>query len=262
MNALQRMAKLCLVSLVNLYVPLAACTESHFVIGPTDNDAAAEVQAAAADAPLGLCARWAELQCRAEDTCCNAAARTSEACRAALTQQCDDDLMLDQIASHASAGFDQAAAEAAFAELSQMIDRCDPSSVRWSLSPAGLRGMFKGTLAQGESCKPAQAIDADRGTQAAALVSCAPTGEIACLPKSLLGDWTCEARQAVGSTCVTDENCEDGSYCNNPGQALGHCTLALTLMAACTHDYECMSLSCRDGACAKADAQSVYCPQD
>jgi hypothetical protein len=261
MESMHRVTK-CFVTLVSMYVPLAACGVSHFVNGPSDGDAGVEVHEAAAVAPTGLCLRWAELQCRGEETCCSSPGRTPESCRGALTQQCAENLMLDQIASHASAGFDLTSAEAAFSELSQMIDRCDPESVRWSLSAAGLRGMFKGSFTQGQSCKPAQAVTADRGTQGAALVSCSAAGEVACLPKSLLGDWTCEGQQPSGASCVTDENCEDGSYCSIPSQALlGHCAEQLPLMAACSEDDECSSLICRDASCIAADAESVYCPK-
>ena len=263
MEATPQRARSYVASLVLFHAILSACVDSHDVVVDRPAQSAIEPKPAAAPArPTGLCTRFAQLVCRGEQQCCDAPGRSTETCLSEMAQECEQELYLDQVAAHSSAGFDQSAADAAFEELEQLVERCDPGVVRWSLSQSGLRGMFKGTLVEGQSCKPAQALTADRATQASALLSCGPAEDIACLPKSLLGEWSCAAKQPIGASCVLDENCEANGFCDMPdAAALGRCTERLPLSALCSTDTQCASFACRYQSCVEADAQAAYCPR-
>ncbi|MET0386333.1 MAG: hypothetical protein ABW321_10265 [Polyangiales bacterium] len=239
-------------------VVLTACGTSHDAVsGNTqpDGDAALPVMS------TGLCARWATIMCEGEALCCADGARAADVCVTELTGACAEEAFLDQVTQNATSGFDPAAAERAFGELEERVARCDPTIERWNWSPAGLRGALQGTLGAGESCKPSDVLSADRSMQASALVACRSVDGLACLPASLLGDWTCETKQPAAGSCLTDENCADDSYCTNLGQAsLGECTPRLPLMAACVDSVVCESGYCDGERCSELDPQTVYCP--
>lgn len=209
--------------------------------------------------PGMLCARLAVIQCAAEAHCCFAPGRTVEECERELRQTCNDELYLDTIAASSITGFDAAAAAAAYSELERRSSECDLGIAAWGLT--ALRGILKGTKNPNQSCKPAgvAAIN-DKEAQAAALASCAQIEDYACLPMSLLGDWTCAPKNASGGNCVTEDNCQPGMYCRNPNmQLLGKCAQRLELGASCTNGSECSSLYCKAGKCVAAEQQVAFC---
>jgi hypothetical protein len=212
--------------------------------------------------PGTLCARYASLQCRAEQQCCPNHARSPDTCESAVHASCDESVYLDQVAANPSAGFDRDAAEQLFNLLDQKLHDCDPDAVRWSAGPQGLRNIFKGTIAKDQSCKPAQSLNADRPTLAAALLSCRDPDTTACLPLSLLGDWRCSDKRSDGN-CLTDDNCQDAAYCSNPEQnPFGTCQARLATGESCSDAAQCDSRVCSQGACVEPDVQLAYCPSD
>lgn len=211
--------------------------------------------------PGMLCPRLATIQCAAEAHCCSAPGRTVEACESALRERCDDELFLDQIAANPITGFDAAAAAAAYTELERRSAECDLGIAAWGLG--ALRGILKGTYDRNQSCKPpgTSAIN-DKPAQAAALASCKESETYACLPMSLLGDWTCAPKSASGGNCVTDDNCQPGLYCRNPNmQLLGKCAARLALGATCVNGTDCDSLYCEASQCVAAEQQVAFCLQ-
>lgn len=247
-------------------VALVGCSRSHDV-NPPPEAGDADADGGGADAAVavsgGLCARFAAIQCRGEMKCCSAPARTEQECLSAVAQSCAQSVYLDQIAASSITGFDDAAAESAFGEFESRVARCDIGVSSWVLSNDGLRGAFRGTRGEGESCTAAGGVAGDPGEIAAALSSCRLADGLACLPTGgLLGDWTCASKQAVGGMCLTDENC-DGATCDNFSQpAVGSCVERLQLGAACTNRNaaQCESLYCESQACAEPDSDTVYCP--
>lgn len=241
-----------------------SCSKSHDVTKQEIEDAgdSETPDARAPEVPDdGLCAELAAIQCSAEQRCCPSPMRSLERCSADLTQSCQQTAYLDPIAMSQNSNFDASAAERAFDALEQLTLECDLSIARWALSEDGLRGIFKGSLERDETCTPVGGASADRGIVAAAISSCRQADDLACLPKGLLGEWTCVPRQAVGQSCLTDDNCQGDSICNNAGQpALGSCTARLPLGAACTAANQCVSLACDGEKCVEPDVQSVYCP--
>jgi hypothetical protein len=238
-----------------------ACAASREVSGAEAGEDSRSTVGLSTDASIHteLCKRWAELQCRAQEQCCDDAERTLSDCPVNLAQQCQAQLGLDTIAKNTVSGFDADAADSAFQQQEELGGHCDLDILNWSLSATGLRGMFKGTLAPGQSCKPTQNL-ADTGTQLAAVVSCDAAAGVACLPESLLGAWTCTAKQGTGAKCLSDENCDEGTFCSNPASApLGTCTARLQLGAACTDASQCESLHCRAGQCSELDQNGAYC---
>jgi hypothetical protein len=243
-----------------------ACGSSHPVDGAADASLEPESSHPEASSPAleehpELCERWAALQCQGEARCCSDPGRTQDECAQALRTSCEEQLHLDDVADNPLSGYDADDADRKFDELQQLIASCDPSVAHWTLSPSGLRGMLHGTLGAGESCKPGDVLTADRATLATAVVACSDAEHVSCLPASLLGDWTCAPKQTSGESCLTDENCMSGSYCDNPNQGpLGTCAVALPLSAACTTASQCQSTACVDEQCVALDAQSAYCP--
>jgi hypothetical protein len=209
--------------------------------------------------PGALCPRLAVIQCAAEAHCCFAPGRSVEACENAIRTSCANELFLDQIAAEAKTGFDAAAAAAAYAELETRSSECDLGIAAWGLG--ALRGILKGTLAPNQSCKPPGAASVtDKRAQAAALASCKNIEEYACLPMSLLGDWTCAPKSASGGNCVTDDNCGPNLYCRNPNMApLGRCAQRLALGASCVNGSDCSSLYCQASKCVEAEQQVAFC---
>jgi hypothetical protein len=207
-----------------------------------------------------LCTHTAALQCDAEQRCCTAPGRSRDACLTAAKQTCASTLYLDELAANASTGFDSEAADAFFAELASRLQACDPTAPRWSARRGGLRTIFNGTLDAAQSCKPAQALTADKPTQAAALLACRDAENTSCLPASLLGDWTCSAHSATDGSCLTEDNCQDDAYCDNPQQTFGKCQTRIRDGESCSDGLQCDSLRCVDGKCISPDAQLAYCP--
>jgi Dickkopf N-terminal cysteine-rich region len=247
---------------------LSACGTSHAVDELPDATmtpaSLPEASSPALEKPQPLlCERWAALQCQGEARCCSDPSRDQDACVQALQASCEQQLQLDEIAKNPISGYDADDADRKFDALQQLIATCDVSVARWTLSPSGLRGMLHGTLAQGQSCKPADVVTADRATLAAAVVACSDAEHVACLPASLLGEWTCASKQDDGASCLTDENCGSASHCDNPEQnPLGTCAPALPLMAACTSASQCASSACVEQRCVELDVQSAYCPSE
>jgi hypothetical protein len=244
------------------------CSKSHDVSHHVDPDAGDDTSGAGSGAgeavdagASGLCARFAAIQCDGEQRCCSAPTRSVERCQSDLKQSCQQSVYLDQIAMSPQSGFDASAADPAFTEFERRASRCDPSIASWVLTDEGLRGMFRGTLGRDQSCRPAGGATSETGIVAAALSACRHADGLACLPKSLLGDWTCVPKQAAGQSCITDDNCEASGACSNGSQpALGTCVARLALGAACTDGNQCESLYCDGKLCASPDAQAVYCP--
>jgi len=250
---------------------LLCCTTAHDV---ANADAAAYEpedpggQAGAAARPLeadmqphALCERLARLQCEAEQRCCEAPGRDLETCQTIYRDECEQSVHLDQVAANSRSGFDKSAAEETFARLERELEACSPDIARWSASRLGLRSIFKGTAAEGESCKPEQFLSLDRALQAAALVSCRDPETTACLPISLLGEWTCVPKSAVSANCLTDDNCEEDAFCSNPQQdPLGRCELRAPEGSVCADAAQCATLFCRSGECVRPSVQEAYCP--
>jgi hypothetical protein len=211
--------------------------------------------------PGGICPRIATIQCAAQAHCCFAPARDVATCEAEVRKACAEQLYLDQIAANPVTGFDAAGAATILGELEARSARCDLEIAAWSLTSAGLRGILKGTYDLNQSCKPVGvSAVTEKPAQAAALASCKDSDRYACLPMSILGDWTCVAKSGSGANCVTDDNCQPNMYCRNPNMApLGKCAQRLMLGAACTVGNECSSLYCRGGQCVAAEQQVVFC---
>lgn len=245
---------------VGLLTLLSGCTKSHDVRIGVETDAS-DPMGDASNTHGVLCTRLAEIQCAGEERCCSAPTRTVSRCVSDLIQSCEQDAYLDQIALSPLSGFDASAAELAFTEFEERTMRCDPSIAAWGLSDQGLRGAFRGTLGLNSGCSPVGGVTGDRGVVAASLSACLHAEGLACLPQSLLGAWTCAPKQALGKSCLTDDNCETSAACNNFSQAaLGSCVARLPLEAACAYSNECESLYCDGQSCAVADVQVVYCP--
>jgi hypothetical protein len=210
--------------------------------------------------PGGVCARLAAISCAGEAHCCSAPTRTTAACRSAAMTSCTNDAYLDQSSQNSVTGFDTTVAEQSFTELEQKAAQCDPSISSWSLGNEGLRTMFKGTLAAGANCKPTSAGVTDKAKDAAALLSCTSFMTSACLPKSLLGAWNCSPKNSVAGSCVTDFNCMDGLFCNNPSMApLGKCASRMALGDSCSDPTQCTTFACKGGRCVVADRDAAYC---
>jgi hypothetical protein len=206
-----------------------------------------------------VCERFAAIECAGEAHCCTAPGRTVDACRTAVANSCNQDGYLDAVSLNSITGFDPTTAEAGFTMLEQKAAQCDPTIASWGIGTDGLRGMLKGTIAPNASCKPAGAITADKATQAAALLSCTNITTTACLPTSLLGNWACAPKNDVGGSCITDYNCIDGEYCNNPKMTLGMCARRSTAGATCKNPDECTTLYCEGGMCVPPTTQLAYC---
>ena len=209
--------------------------------------------------PGRLCARLAEIECAAEQHCCNNPGRAVASCVSDLTRACGESLYLDQVANNRTSGWDQEATVTAYTELEKRASECDLSIPEWILSAQGVRSILRGTIAPGASCKPAGGLT-DKAAQAAALMSCTGVGTTACLPRSLLGDWTCVGKNGSGGACVTEENCQAGLYCNNPQMMLnGRCAARKALGDSCMVGTDCASFYCKSGRCVEPDAQVAFC---
>jgi len=247
-----------------LILASSACSQSHDVQRSDSQPRAAGERALVAEMPAqraSLCERLAELLCAAEQRCCERPGRSLDACRSARNSECAQSAHLDEVADNPVSGFDRAAAEGVFAGLEQKLQACDPDVVRWSASEAGLRRLFRGSVARGDSCKPAQVLNASESEQAAALLSCRDAADTACMPASLLGEWTCSSKSARGGGCLTDDNCAADAYCATPADAVfGTCQPRLPRGALCDSATQCESFSCDGEQCRAPDVQVAFCP--
>ena len=244
----------------------AACAQSLALLADTAPVAPVGLASITLEAPAQnmntrICMRLSTSQCQAEQRCCSMPGRTLEACMAARLEDCEQSAHLDSVAMNPISGFDATATQPIFAELEDKLEACDPSVVGWSPSPAGLRSLFKGSVASGQSCKPQQLLNADESQQTAALLSCLDPQQSACMPASLLGEWTCSPKSALGSSCLTDDNCAIDAYCNTPAEAFfGTCSERQALGAACSGVNQCQSFNCSAGICKAPDPQAAFCP--
>ncbi len=208
-----------------------------------------------------VCDRLSTIQCAGEACCCEHPNRDFNACKQGMMEYCREHLRLDVISSDASTGFDPVFAEQVFSQYEQMASRCDVNVVFWGTSFDGLRGIIKGTIEPGRPCTPrsewGETLD-EAG--AAALASCKDPVNTACSHPAILL-WTCSPRVGVGGNCITDLNCLDGLYCDNPNLLLlgAVCKQRKNLGSACTLPNECQSLICRGGKCVEVNQQNVYC---
>ena len=209
---------------------------------------------------LQLCTRLAAINCAGEAYCCETRTRTVEMCQVELTNMCQNDLLLDQIALNPIAGFDLAAAERAYSELERKASACDPSVAAWASSHEGLRGILHGTFAPNSDCSPPQG---DTATLAASLVACAEPQSYACAFASPLAAWTCLPKVGAGGTCNTDNNCSGPLFCAIAALATtGVCTERKAVGADCAGPTECVSLFCKSAKCVEANPQAAYCLQN
>jgi hypothetical protein len=207
-----------------------------------------------------VCERFAAIECAGEAHCCSAPGRTVDACRTAVANSCNQDGYLDAVSLNSITGFDPVTAEASFTTLEQKAAQCDPTIASWGIGNDGLRGMLKGTVAPGASCKPPGVVTGDKALQASALLSCTNITTTACLPKALLGDWTCVPKNDVGGNCVTDYNCIDDEYCSIPPmQSIGKCARRAVAGGSCKNPNECTTLYCEGGMCVPPTTQLAYC---
>lgn len=250
--------------LIGITIVSSACADAHDVDAQPEQHDHAGSGAATLSAPVqtaGLCTRLASALCQAEQRCCNMPGRSLDACKSARQSECDQSSHLDSVAMSPLTGFDAAAADSVFNQLDVKLASCDADVLRWSTSQAGLRSLFKGSVESGESCKPAQLLEADTTQQAVALLSCLDAPQTACMPVSLLGDWTCTRKSPSGGSCLTDDNCEASAYCATDADAVfGACAQRLALGAACSGATACESFNCSAGTCRPPDAQAAFCP--
>lgn len=207
-----------------------------------------------------ICIRLAQIQCAGEAFCCDKPGRDPKACETAQLDICAKEGFLDAISMNPITGFDATIAAAAFEKFEMLASTCDPAIASFALSADGLRGILQGTVAPGGKCDQ-PAFNTVPYVAAAALASCSSGATTACLPKSALRDWTCAPRSASGGDCFTDLNCQDGDYCPNAKLEFGKakCAPRKAEGMPCAAGNECTSLSCKGGACVKANAQTAYC---
>jgi hypothetical protein len=204
-----------------------------------------------------VCARLAMLDCAAEAHCCNNPGRSVAECESDIMTACTGKFFIDALSLNPITGFDKSAAQTAFTVLEQKASQCDVSVAAFGTSVDGLPGTFKGTVAPGKTCKPTQTDPASVG---AALASCTGIATTACLPQSVIGDWTCSPKNAAGGPCLTDINCNAGLYCNVPSPgSLGVCAATLPVGSSCSLPSQCSSLFCKNSVCVASDQQAAYC---
>lgn len=211
--------------------------------------------------PGNICDRLTTIQCAAEACCCDAPGRDFSTCKEVMLQACRESLRIDAISSDPATGFDEVFAERVFGEYENMAAQCDTNVVSWGTSVDGLRGIIKGTRNANEPCPPAGDLGKTLDEVAAvALASCRDPANSACSHPAVLL-WTCLPRVDVNLGCITDLNCKEGLYCNNPDLLLigGICAPRKTEGSPCTLPNECQTLICKGGQCAPVNKQNVYC---
>jgi hypothetical protein len=210
-----------------------------------------------------VCERLSTIQCAAEAYCCDAPGRSFDQCKAAQFAVCAEEAYLDAVSLNSISGYDVAAAETAFTEFETRASQCDPTIALWGISPAGLRGITKGTVPSGDNCTPFNPTNL--GLVAGHLASCLDPLTTACLPSGVppLKPWDCLPRAQAGGPCFTDLNCVDGLYCDNDLNApdlTGHfCQPRKANGTPCVFPNECTSLTCENGSCVEATTQTAYC---
>jgi hypothetical protein len=206
-----------------------------------------------------LCDRLATIQCAGEAACCSNPGRDFAACKDVSVNACSADLLFDQIAMQASAGFSAERAHSVFEHLEQLAAQCDPGVAAFGESQEGLRSIFLGTVPSGGDCRPNNILSKPQG--GAALASCMVSATEACLPTAV--SWMCKQRQGAGGACFTDINCIAGFYCPNPDLDLGGANCLQRKMdgTSCAAANECQSLFCSKGTCVPASKEVAYCPE-
>ena len=237
-------------------IPTAGSTAEFPPLSERVFDAGSEPDRNQVSAPQ-VCERMAAIQCAGEYFCCENPGRSVEVCEQAARASCEEG-RLHVIAQSDVAGFDEGHASQAFAQFETLASTCELSVPAFAISQPGFAGMFKGTLGEGESCMPPAAQLTNLDVAGPLLAACMDNARIACLPGLL--SWRCEPRADVDSNCLTDANCLDGIYCDNPGMDLsGRCAARKDVGTPCMVDNECQTLLCRGGACAEPTQQNVYC---
>ena len=216
--------------------------------------------------PGGICERLATIQCAGEQHCCPSPGRSFDACKSSLMSACTSEFAFDEIAANPVTGFNPAGAAAAFSELENRAERCDPTVAQWAVSGAGFLTAFDGTVPEGGACTPpgnstiGMLFSRGDPEQIAALASCQNSATTVCLPA--VGVWTCTARAGEGGSCVFDGNCQDNFYCADSGFLSDACTQRNPTGTACTAANECQTFICKGGSCADATAANACCLQD
>jgi hypothetical protein len=208
-----------------------------------------------------VCTRLAQIQCAGEAFCCENPGRDRATCETIMRDGCINELYLDAMTENPDTGFDTTAAANAMTQIETMASTCDVGIAEFGASPEGLMGMFRGTVAAGESCSPG--LTTNMAAAAGALTSCTDVASTACMPRSALS-WRCDPRGQVGDDCFSDLNCVDGLYCPNPEFSLSAdavCAQRLPEGSPCSLPNECASLFCKAGACAPVTVQNAYCLQ-
>jgi Dickkopf-like protein len=211
--------------------------------------------------PAGqVCERLATVQCAAEVACCGNPGHTFDQCKAAQKAGCVNDGHLDEVTLNPVAGYNIDRAEVAFAEFERLASMCDPGVVEWAIGANGLRGIVLGTVDRGGSCKPPVGQSSNPPVAAAHLASCKDAANTACRPINLT-QWTCEARGPAGAPCLSDLNCVDGIYCDNPElmPTGAVCKPRKPDGQGCATPNECASLFCQGGRCVPPSVGAAYC---
>ena len=211
----------------------------------------------------GICERISTIQCAGEQCCCDNPGRNFETCKQEMKSYCTDQLFIDAASQNPIVGYDEAFAETAFATYEEKAKLCDPGVASWGSSMDGLRGIFKGTVESGKSCRPPLSLGGipTKDKSAAALLSCKDAPNCACMTRGLIYDWTCDPPSSAGGGCFSDINCTDGLYCDNPNAVLAGsaCKQRKAAGADCSLPNECESLMCKKDKCVPADRQAAYC---
>ena len=209
--------------------------------------------------PGELCERFATIQCAGEGSCCPSAGRDFETCKSALKGVCSADLLFDEIAKQAPAGYDAPRTRTFLDELERLASTCDPGTIAFGESLQGVRAMFAGTVAPGGSCRPNNLLN--KSQQGAALFACTMPEASACLPSTLT--WTCTPLAGPGGACFSDFNCQAGLFCPNPRLDItgATCQARKAEGASCEAGNECVSLYCSAGKCVPPNVMGAYCPE-
>lgn len=208
-----------------------------------------------------VCQRLAELQCLAEESCCqNPAGKyaTLEACISNQRSTCEINFKVAQIGADPEAGYSIDRAEDAFDNFELLTSTCDTNVVAWGTSADGFRQMMQGTKANNSLCQPTGASDVGAAFSClvASGLTCVPGGEEPSTGTPLL--WSCKARSGVGGKCYTDFNCIDGLRCAEP-ETFSECTNRKALNETCTYPLECESLFCEGNLCVAPSVEAAYC---
>lgn len=211
-----------------------------------------------------LCRRVSTLQCAGEAHCCPTPGRSIQECQSAMLQDCMKNAYLDDLAKNSITGFSPSQAKIALDRLEAAGANCDPGVARWVIEYDGLRGMYQGTVAPSQQCRPTGFLSV--AGYGATLASCSQIQTHACLftgngPTAAPETATCAARAEAGATCFVDTNCKDGLYCANTQMkySTGKCTVSKAVGAACSGGVECATQTCLAGKCAEPTVQSAWC---